>query len=111
MTVVAFHVYRVSTKVWFWGSYNSGSGLRICSLWTVLFDIGALDWIWWSSSIIRWWFVLLSLFLVKETGKNEKFRMTNLEWGVDFFRLDKFSQYFLRWTNLDSCFKKLTFLE
>ena len=46
-----------------------------------------------------------------EFGKNEKFRMTNLEWGVDFFRLDKFSQYFLRWTNLDSCFKKLTFLE
>ena len=46
-----------------------------------------------------------------QKGKNEKFRMTNLEWGVDFFRLDKFSQYFLRWTNLDSCFKKLTFLE
>ena len=55
--------------------------------------------------------IALQAFCVVLNGKNEKFRMTNLEWGVDFFRLDKFSQYFLRWTNLDSCFKKLTFLE
>ena len=29
----------------------------------------------------------LSNFLASNGGKDEKFRMTNLEWGVDFFSL------------------------
>ena len=42
----------------------------------------------------------LQIFDRTINGREEKFRMTNLEWGVDFFIKDKFSQDFLRWTNL-----------
>ena len=42
----------------------------------------------WKECTLRQWRHISSLLLrLPPNGKDEKFRMTNLEWGVDFFSL------------------------